>query len=46
MQNTPSLAILLTSDDSGYIDNLMGILEFLVCIRHYVMCNILLNSVA
>ncbi|KAL5110750.1 Serine/threonine-protein kinase 36 [Taenia crassiceps] len=30
MQNAPSLAILLTSDDSGYIDNLMGILEFLL----------------
>ncbi|VDD79214.1 unnamed protein product [Mesocestoides corti] len=30
MQNSPSLAILLASDDSGYIDNLMGILEFLL----------------
>ncbi|VUZ43334.1 unnamed protein product, partial [Hymenolepis diminuta] len=30
MQNAPSMAILLASDDSGYIDCLIGILEFLL----------------
>ncbi|KAM7538319.1 hypothetical protein Aperf_G00000070012 [Anoplocephala perfoliata] len=30
MQNAPSIAILLASDDSGYIDSLIGILEFLL----------------
>ncbi|KAM3182367.1 hypothetical protein ACTXT7_012524 [Hymenolepis weldensis] len=29
MQNAPSMAVLLASDDSGYIDCLIGILEFL-----------------
>ncbi len=36
MQTSPSLAILLASDDAGYLDSLIGILEFLVSIHSSV----------